>query len=313
MATAKKNLTLLEIYDNINKALAERGILIRINNNFEQEYKEIDSCSPAEEDFENPDTLKFVMYHTVNNDLIGFFFLNKYPNCVYINYWCIKPKYRGKKLGTFLGFIAIYYAMNFNIRFRAVYSTGVCGDEHKIDNNSRVGEGKICSSQLILIKKFGFYDNFKKIKKKEGLNRMNQNKYMSNYELCEGDAETILYIRDKEYNEIEENLVKYKEYESALFTGTAPSILPNVRLPSPKKTSPRRTSPKKTSPKRTLPKRTSPKRTSPKRTSPKKTSPKRTSPKRTSPKRTSPKRTSTRTPVTKKSNVKPKKIVSGEK
>ena len=31
---------------------------------------------------------------------------------------------------------------------------------------------------------------------------MNQNKYMRNYELCEGDAETILYIRDTEYNEM---------------------------------------------------------------------------------------------------------------
>ena len=272
MATAKKNLTLPEIYDNINKALEERGILIRINNNFEKEYKEIDSCSPAEEDFENPETLKFILYHTVNNDLIGFLFLNKYPNCVYINYRCITPKYRRKKLGTFLGFIAIYYAMNFNSRFRAVYSTGVCRDEHKIDNNSRDGEGKICSSQLILIKKLGFYDNFKKIKK-GGLNRMNQNKYKRNYELCEGDAETILYIRDEKYIEIEANLVNYREYESALFTGTAPRLLPNVRLPSPK----------------------------------------RTSSKRTSPKRTSAKRNSTRTPVTKKSNINPKKIVSGEK
>lgn len=287
MATAKKNLTLPEIYDNINRALVERGILIRINNVFEKKYSKIDSCSPSEEDIESPETLKFILYHTINNDLIGFLFLNQYPNCVYINYRCITPKYRRKKLGTFLGFIAVYFAMNFDNRFRAVYSSGICGDEHKIVNNSRDGEGKICSSQFILIKKLGFYDNFKK---KEGSNEMNLNKYGRNYELCEGDPETILYIRNQKYNEIEANLVKYRGYESALFAGTEPSILPNVRLPSP---------PKIPSPKRPAPKRNSPK----KKPSPKKSSPKRNSPK----KKPSP----TGTPLTKK-KTQPKKIVFGE-
>ena len=54
MASRNQILSLLQIYDNINRALAERGILIRIDNVFEQKYSKIDSCSPSEEDIEDP-------------------------------------------------------------------------------------------------------------------------------------------------------------------------------------------------------------------------------------------------------------------
>lgn len=197
-----------EILNYLNIKLNDINLPILILEDFKdkKDYIQKDCASdPKEID----DAIKFILYHKVKNELIGYLFLNKVGECIYINYRCISPKYRSKKLGTFLAYISIYYALHIE-NIKSVISFGACADSQQLEVPNR--EGPMCLSQKILIEKFGFYDNFKIVN-----NKMNIDKLKKNSDTCDGEfPETILYLRNENNEIIEENLEKYREYESTL-------------------------------------------------------------------------------------------------
>jgi hypothetical protein len=117
----------------------------------------IENCSPHISD----NVIKFILYMKSSNLLVGYLFLEVTGSCVYIDYRCVNKLFRGSGIGTFLAFIAIYYARTNKIKH--VYSIGICSKQHEIDADYKrdTVDSKWCSSQAILIKKFGFFDNFK--------------------------------------------------------------------------------------------------------------------------------------------------------
>jgi len=195
-----------EILNYLNTKLNNINLPILILEDFKdkKDYIQEDCAS----DITGIDLIKFILYHKVNKELIGYLFLNKIGECIYINYRCISPKYRSKKLGTFLAYISIYYALHIDDNIKAVISYGECADSQQFEVPNR--EGPMCLSQKILIEKFGFYDNFKIVNKK-----MNIDKLKKNSGTCGGEfPETILYLRNENNEIIEENLEKYRKYES---------------------------------------------------------------------------------------------------
>ena len=152
----------------LNIKLNDINLPILILEDFKDEKDYIqEDCVPDSKDIES--AIKFILYHKVNKELIGYLFLNKIGECIYINYRCISPKYRSKKLGTFLAYISIYYALHIDDNIKSVISYGACANTLKLEVPNR--EGSMCLSQKILIEKFGFYDNFKIVNKKMNINK----------------------------------------------------------------------------------------------------------------------------------------------
>lgn len=169
-------------------------------------------CSPP---LSFDETIIYRLINTINNDNIAFIILEKLggiENCIYIKYRCVFSPYRKYGFGIFLAYIGVMYAM-IN-KYSAIFSMGVGKSVNS--NYSRETEygrnRKWVLSQGLLIKKLGFYDNFK-FKNNGNTQRSKQKK---NLMYCGDFAETILYINSS-------NLDKYFKYNDLVLN--KPEIL----------------------------------------------------------------------------------------
>lgn len=177
----------------INDILDSNNIPLRINI---MEYRDLlrynldDAFSIDDKD----DNIYVVLINSNNNDLVAFTVLNISETCLYINYQFAVNKYRGLSIGVFIGFLAIYIAINTHKKY--VFAYGVeSGDDQLVESpykrkdSGDENEWALVLSQAILINKFGFYDGHR-------LDTYDKNKLFNIFKICGSYAETWLDLHD---------------------------------------------------------------------------------------------------------------------
>ena len=185
----------MNVCDKLNEILEKQEIPLFIFNENSLTDEFDDDCRFTYHD----DLIIYKLKNLINNDIIGFIALqiSSSEKCVYINYRCVKSEYRGMSFGIFLAFIGIYFTIDNG--FDAIFSVGESVEDVDADYERSMRGKKWSLSQGLLIKKFGFYDNYKE-------DGYNEDKLRNNMDYCGDFAETILYVKTQG------NLSKYNEY-----------------------------------------------------------------------------------------------------
>ena len=186
----------MNITDDLNDFLKGQRIPLYIFNENSLTQEEFDDDCRFEF---SEDLIIYKLKNMIDNDIIGFIALeiSSSEKCVYINYRCIKSKYRGMGFGIFLAFIGVFFTINND--YDAIFSVGVSVEDVEADYKRYGMDKKWSLSQGLLIKKLGFFDNYKE-------DGYNEQKLRNNTEYCGDFAETILYVKTQS------NLLKYNEY-----------------------------------------------------------------------------------------------------
>lgn len=189
--------------DILNTILEDNKIPLKIIEKYPSKNNIANNCSPSLDDT----MLIYMLINTNNNDVIGFIALEIMNTCVYINYRCVRKKYRGMGFGIFLAFVGVYYTIN--NKYSAIFSIGA-GNEVEAPYERKVGGKKWVLSQGLLINKLGFYDNYK-------TNTYDIIKVKKNTSHCGETPETILYIDANNLSKYYNYMNKFKSNTSSLF------------------------------------------------------------------------------------------------
>ncbi len=102
------------------------------------------------------DDIPLVVHDMEKDKMVAVLILKAYPKCMYIAYQCVHQKYRGQGWGSFLTFMAVFFAKA--CAFHFVFSMGVSGMKTPAGYQRTGGYNDIDISQQMNIKTFGFED-----------------------------------------------------------------------------------------------------------------------------------------------------------
>lgn len=158
-----------------------------------------DNTAECAHTIDEEDDIPLVIEDIKAEKIIGVLVLTAYPKCLYITYQCVHDVYQSQGWGSFLTFIAIFFAKSCG--FHYVFAVGVSGKQIATEYERVGGHNVIDVSQQMNLK-FGFEDFFSA--KTYTIERM---KHFSGY--CGAVAETALDLRLG-------NLIAYEKYKNEL-------------------------------------------------------------------------------------------------